>query len=278
VRVERARRREVAVRSATVSGEGVDLSRVLEIVAPGVPSPELAEAVGAYELELDRLIQARPESEGLAGFRPGAPMDIEKMQAAMKERSEAGRKIAAANELHARKIESMLPEDVHAAFRREYDRQAFPRVYKEPAVMKDVAAASAMEDATPEQRTQFAEIRASYERDAKALNERWAAAIQAQEADGSTGAMAGGGGVVMFRGGDEPPALVEARKARREHDERTRERLESAMNEKQRERLKKAREERAAKEREAEDGGPMTEGAIEMRSVVIQGDAPVAPR
>lgn len=277
VRVERARRREVAVRSATVSGEGVDLLRVVEVSAPGVKSPELGEAMVGYEVEVDRLIQAKPESDGVAGFRPGQPIDIEKMQAAMKERAESGKKIAEANERHARKIEALLPEEARAAFRREFDRQAFPRVYREPAVMKDVAAASAMEDVSTEQRKMLADIREAYEREARGLNERWSAAIRAQEADGSTGAFAGGGGVFMMRGGEEPGALVEARKARRELDERTRERLESAMSEKQRERLKKAREERAAKERE-DEGGAAMDGAVEVRSVVIQGDAPVPPR
>lgn len=277
VRVERARRREVAVRSATVSGEGVDLLRVVEVSAPGVKSPELGEAVVAYEVEIDRLIQARPEADAFGGFRPGVPIDVEKMQAAMKERAESGKKIAEANERHARKIEALLPEEARVAFRREFDRQAFPRVYREPAVMKDVAAAAAMEDVSPEQRKALAEIREAYEREARVLNERWSAAIRAQEADGTTGALAGGGGMVMISGGEEPGALVEARKARRELDERTRERLESAMSEKQRERLKKAREERAAKEREEESGGG-GEGAIEVRSVFIQGDAVVAPR
>jgi hypothetical protein len=276
VRVERARRREVAAREATVSGEAVDLGRVVAAAAPGVATPELAEAMEVYELELDRLIQARPEPMAMGGGPGGGmPIDIEKMQATMKERSESGKKIAEANDRHARKIEALLPEGTRAAFRREFDRQAFPRVFREPAVMKDVAAASAMEDLTPEQRTQVAEIRDSYERDAKALNERWSAAIREQEASGGSGAFAGGGGIVMISSGDEPEALVEARKARRELDERTKERLEAAMNEKQRERLKKARDERAAKEREAESGG---DGEVRMESVIIQGGGPIQVR
>jgi hypothetical protein len=139
VRVERARRREVAAREATVSGEAVDLGRVVAAAAPGVATPELAEAMEVYELELDRLIQARPEPMAMGGGPGGGmPIDIEKMQATMKERSESGKKIAEANDRHARKIEALLPEGTRAAFRREFDRQAFPRVFREPAVMKDV--------------------------------------------------------------------------------------------------------------------------------------------
>ncbi len=276
VRVERARRREVAAREATVSGEAVDLGRVIAVAAPGFAAPELAEAMDSYELELDRLIQARPEPMAMGGGPGGGmPIDIEKMQATMKERSEAGKKIAEANDRHARKIEALLPEEARAAFRREFDRQAFPRVFREPAVMKDVAAAAALDDLTPEQRTQVAEIRDSYERDARVINERWSNAIREQESAGGSGAFAGGGGIVMISSGDEPEALVEARKARRELDEKTKERLESAMSEKQRERLKKAREDRAAKEREAESGG---DGELRMETITIQGGGPIQVR
>jgi hypothetical protein len=123
------------------------------------------------------------------------------------------------------------------AFRDRVQAASFPRVYRKGRTIRELDAAAAMTDLDDAQRSQLAELRASYERDAAPLNAAWAKAIEESEAEGQSG---GAGGVVMLSFGNEPESLREARKARRDLDEQVSKRLRTMLSAAQKDRLPKA--------------------------------------
>jgi len=244
VRVERMRRREVGMRGGAISGEGVDLVEVVGNLKLEEPATSvIATPLEEYEAEVDRHLQSRDRLKDEApAFEPGKGIDIEALQKAMAESREAGLKIKDVNERHARKIEGLLPEDKRGAFRDAVKRRSFPRVYKPSRASKDIEAALKMDDLDAGQRAALEGLRESYERDLAGANDAWAAAQEESEKTGSSGAIAGGsGGMMMLNMGEEPPALVEARKARRELDDKANERIKSVLTEAQKSRLPKGR-------------------------------------
>lgn len=243
--VERARRREIGLRGAMRSGESVDLIEVvrglkLQEESMAVVNPLLAD----YEIELDRaLTEKAAAAPDEMGFTPGQPLDMEKIQAAMKVQGEAAQRVVDVNDRNARKIEAVLQDDARIAFRDSVRRATFPRVYREPRIIKQIDGALALSDLDAPQREQLTQLKESYLRDAKPLNDAWASAVQDSEKSGENGMVGGGGMRIMLQMGDEPSALNDARKARRQLDDRTSERLKSVLKPNQFERLPKSAEE-----------------------------------
>jgi hypothetical protein len=243
VRVERARRREVNLRSGGVSGAAVDLMDVVDgLKLPPDAMTPVSPLLEEYEKELDTQLQAKAKaaSDGPV-FEPGKPIDADKMKKQMQDAREAGLKVKEVNERSARKIEPLLPDDKRAAFRDAVRERSFPQVYRPSRVSKGMDAALKLDDLTPAQRSSVQAFRAQYQRDVAALNDAWASAITASEGEGQTGVILGtDGGHVMLNMGDDPPALVDARKARRDLDDRMNEKLKGVLNESQQSKVAKA--------------------------------------
>jgi len=268
VKVERMRRRETGLRAGGVSGEAVDLIDVVSgLKLPSDAMTPLSPTLDEYESELDHQLQAKAKAAAEAPtFEPGKGFDAEKMQARMKESREAGLKVKEVNERSARKIEPLLPEDKRDAFRSALKERSFPQVYRPSRAVKDMDAALKLDDLTPAQRASIQDIKASYRRDAGSLNDTWAAAITASEGEGQSGTVFGSDGShFMMNMGDEPQSLVDARKARRELDEKTNDKVKGVLNQDQQAKLAKAR----ASEPEEVMGG-------EMRSIMIRDDRETA--
>ncbi|MBS0195645.1 MAG: hypothetical protein JSR77_02700 [Planctomycetes bacterium] len=251
VKVERARRREVGLRQGTVSGESVDLISVVEGLKL---SPEAAKNItpilDAYEAELDRQLQARDagKADGPA-WEPGKPIDIEQIQKQMKESREAGLKVREVNQNNAHKIEALLPEETRAAFNSAVRKASFPRVFREPRVLKELDAALKLSDLDAQQRESLNEIKASYQRDVEPVNNNWANAIEASDNRGDTGAIGGAGGGMVLSMNEESQDLKDARKARRELDEKASDKLRKVLRQDQKDKLPKQFE-------GDEEGGP----------------------
>ncbi len=251
-KVERHRRRDVLLRPGSVSGEGVNL---LETVEGLKLSPEVAatlsEALAAYETDMDRVLQAKQKmQDDQPPFEPGKGFDVEAFQARMKSAREAGLQVREVNQTYQRRIENALAEDKRPAFTDAVKRATYPQVYRPSRVTRHMDAAAKFEDLNGEQKETLANLRTSYARDAAALNDKWASEIEAAEKKGGEGgemAIAGGGMMrVQFGEGDDNSPLAQARKARRELDDKTRTRLESILTKEQREKLPKEPEGRAA--------------------------------
>ncbi len=241
--VERTRRREVGLQNAMLSGEGVDLVQILDgfKLAPAQAAP-LAESVEQYEKELDLELAARAKaSEGAPKMDfEGGNFDIEKLQDHMKNTRAAAAKVRDLNERHASKLAGLLPEDIREKFNDEVRRASYPRIYKSSKADKHLAAAEGFSDLTPEQRKDIETLRASHAREAAPLNRQWAAAAREAEDKQKSGMFSTGAGIATVSLGDDGDSPEKApRKARKDLDKRTLERLGSILSPAQQEKLPK---------------------------------------
>lgn len=231
-RVERLRRRETQLRGV-VSGESVDLTEVIAGLRLGEPDATLREALEDYEAELDRALKVK---EGLSEVSEpvlgGGAVDIEAIRERAARQREAGLKVKEVNERHARKLREMLPEEARDRFMQAVRRESFPAVYRPSRAARTIEAAERLEGLSAEQRRRLRELREQYEREAAPLNERWASAIEEHERrGGDSGIMLGDGGVMRmtFGPGEGEGPLAEARRARRELDDRIRQEVERVL-------------------------------------------------
>jgi hypothetical protein len=264
VRVERMRRREVGLRAGGVSGESVDLTDVVDglRLSSEAMSP-ISTLLEDYEKELDTQLQARAKATSDSPtFEPGKPFDPEKMKKQMADAREAGLKVKEVNERSARKIEPLLPEDKRAAFRDAVRERSFPQVYRPSRTARGMDAALKLDDLTPAQRASVQDLKSQYRREATPLNDAWASAITASEGEGQSGVILGtDGGHVMLNMGDDPPALVDARKARRDLDDRINDKLKGILSESQQSKVAKA-----STPDEEEMGGGMMRSSVVIRN------------
>jgi hypothetical protein len=236
-KVERMRRREVELRRGSVSGEAMDLIEIVHNLklAPDALAP-IAAALDEYETEIDGQIKNRQKVQSDApAFKPGEPPDMEAMKKSMADSREAGLKIKGVNERFAKRIEGALPEEKQAAFRKAARAAMFPQVYRRSPITRDLDKALALKDLTSEQRETLTGLKASYERDSRPINDAWASAIESSDKeDKNSGMMTGaGGGGMMIRMGDEAQAVKDARKARRDLDDKARQTIKNTLNEAQ---------------------------------------------
>lgn len=249
-RLERLRRREVMLPLGSLSGESVDLFEIVDdIDLDDTSRSGLDDVLTQYEVELDRSLVARDkvldegrEAMGGGGFTRLSADDI----AALRENAEKGREaslnVKSVNDRFARIIASQLPDDLRAAFDDAFHKESFPTVYRTSSVQTALAAADQFQDLTPEQRATIASLLEAHERQVAVANRKWAQAIEESEESGEGGALVAGPMSMMVRTDSESDPVAQARKARREVDDRTREKLLAALTEDQRARLPKRRE------------------------------------
>ncbi len=247
-KVERARRREVGLRmGGLVGGDSADLTSILDdLRLPDADLAPVAESIEHYEADLDRLLAERDNLKSEFKFEPGKPIDVEAMQARMAQAREQAIKVRDVNERHARTIEGHLPESKRAEFAAAVRRASFPRIYRPSRAEKEIDAALKFDDLTSDQRQQVETLREQHQRDAAPVNDAWATAQRDADQRGDTGGqLIGPGGAVMrmkFAMGDEQEEkgpLADARKARKDLDKKTRDRLKEILTEAQRDRLPK---------------------------------------
>ena len=250
--LERLRRRETLLPSGALSGESVDLLEIVDTIDLDAQARgELSDTLTQYEVELDRSLVSRKKVEdesrealdlGRGGFMEIGPEQMEKMEENAAKAREASLDVKSVNDRFARIIASQLPEAKRDDFERVFHKKSFPQVYRTSSVQDALDAASGFGDLTADQRATIASLLAAHEREVASANKRWAQAIEESE-QSEGGAVAFGGGMMLRIGADESDGPVgEARKARREIDQRTREKLLAALTEDQRQRLPKRRE------------------------------------
>lgn len=244
-RVERLRRRELYLRGM-LSGESVDLTEVIAGLRIGEPDSTLRDALEDYEADLDRALKGK---EALAaGNEPvlgGGQFDVEAVRKRMGEQREAGLKVKEVNERHARKLREMLPESAREKFTQAVRRESFPSVYRPSRVTRTLDAAERLDGVTGEQRQHLRELREQYEREAAPLNDRWASAVEeAEKAGAEGGMMLGDGGMMRMSFGPEQAdtPLANARRARRELDDRFRQQAEKILTPEQVKQLPRSEE------------------------------------
>ncbi len=244
--LERLRRRDTSMRAGFLSGEGVDIVRLVDDLKfePDVKA-QVAPILEQYEMDVDRALQDRNallEQQNFMrnfNFRQGITDEMRERFEKIREQSI---RVQEANRRAARQIESVLPDGDRARFQSEFKERSFPRVYRSPYTMRAIESAARFDDLSSDQKKQIEELRANYSRDAAPLNERWASALEQQEkaadpVDAVFGPGPGGGGNSEVR---------QARDARRALDNKSLDSLKSILSTEQVERLPDRREEAEA--------------------------------
>lgn len=253
---ERLRTREQWLRSGVLSGSNVDLiSLVEDLKLPEADRTRVAPTLDQYEHDMDRVLRdlARDAAESRKAERArGAgegpivmTFDPASMRERMKKQREDSARIRDINQRYARLLASELPDELRGRLEEQFKIASFRNVYKESPTARKLSAAEKFDDLTPAQRERLREIADGYRRQARAANDRWAAAQAQAEADGRF-AGGGGGGGIMFNIGDDGPGgrgqpddLKDARQARRELDKKLDAELDGLLSEDQKARLPK---------------------------------------
>ncbi len=245
--VERAHRRRQSLPNGMLSGESMDLVRLVNgLKLEQVPEP-VQQSLERYASELDSALESRDKVRRDLGeklnssMRPGGGMmnfDIEGMQKTMGEMRRVGIPVRDINDRFASVLQGALPEDKRDAFEDSVRKAKFPQIYGEPHLVKAAAAAEKFDDITPEQKSTITAIREAYLREVESANQAWAAEQAKAEADGGGDEMMQNWGRMMQSGdGPEQTPLAKARAARRKLDRETLEKLKAALTEEQIERL-----------------------------------------
>jgi len=278
--LERLRRREsgltmYAMPFGSVSGAKLDLVQLIDGLK--MPADEMAKAssaIEAYEVELDRVLadnqksaeefaaeqqKKTPKPEG--GDAPMA-FDMESAKAQMTMMRQQAIRVRDLNQKHVRAIGSGLSDAWRAKLDAEFRTRSFRQVYKESYATRALGAAEKFADLTDDQRKLIAELKAEYQREAPALNDRWASEQEKADTEGKAGGMS-----FFGTGEEEPSALADARKARRELDRSVEKRLKGALGEAQKPRLPKKQPEGMFNfgGGDDEEGGEEGEGAVIIR-------------
>jgi Spy/CpxP family protein refolding chaperone len=248
--VERARRRDAMLPAGLLAGETTDLTRVVSdlMQSSGTPMPDaLAQSLERYESELDAALRERDvKREEIAKTMPGmggggggaAGFDPQAFQKAMTDLRKAGLSVRNINDRYADLLANVVPAEKKDDFVRTVRQSKFPQVYRDPYALRAIDAAAAFDDLAPDTKRSIAEIKAAYERDLAAANERWSRAIAEEEKDGGGDLM--GAGMMRWMGGgnddgDSPQQV--ARRQRRDLDRAALDKLRALLTPEQQERL-----------------------------------------
>ncbi|HMN97025.1 MAG TPA: hypothetical protein PKC43_02915 [Phycisphaerales bacterium] len=171
---ERALRREKSLGSGVLSGESTNLF----LIVKGLPldrdavravQPALAE----YEVLLDNALQRREaamKAQQDAISRAMIEMDHSAGLAAMEQITQARVIVRQAQDQGATIIAEALPEDVRAEFVRRWRENAYPKIFRAPALRRTFEVARSLPDLTSEQRAGIDRIEADYITKLDALN------------------------------------------------------------------------------------------------------------
>lgn len=239
--VERLRRRETSIGRGLMSGERVDLVRIVEDLKL---KPEQAQPLQAtldqYATDLDRELTARNEVYDRAQGNIRQMMtggDPEAMQKMMDEGRAASKKVRDVNNRYARQIEGMLPEDAKAKYQEAVKRASFPMIYRPTYANRVIDAAADMADLTAEQKQSITEIKERYAREIGTINAKLETESVKREESVTAADMMGGFGRGGGRGGMESEEMQTLRNQRRELDTTTIDRIEALLTPEQKAKL-----------------------------------------
>ncbi|MEO1008003.1 MAG: hypothetical protein AAFX79_05520 [Planctomycetota bacterium] len=240
VRVERARRREVASQMGTISGAGIDLYAIRK-QSEVDDNEAVSAALQSYETEIDgvnkRFIDlmlgtSRTQLEKMADpdedLWGGAMMET--WQEQMATMRELGLQAKGINERFARQVKLALPPEQQPIWDLEVKRRTWPQVYRESSAERLMDAAGKFDDLDTAQREGLEALRQAYAREAAPVNQRWSEAIDEQQSGEDT----------WFGWGGDDTKTTEAAADRKSIDERFEQRLRDLLTPEQAERLPKS--------------------------------------
>lgn len=253
---ERMRRREQLMTGmgSGISGAGVDLFKIVDSInMPADEKAKVQEALGHYDLDLDRLLIERKRLNDQMQEQAGAPgqmkvrrigaggpggdkagglfgHDTDKIAEVNEKQREVDLQVRDLNDKTVRAMADVLEEPWKGKLLERVQQQAFRSIYRESAVSKKIKAARKLDTLTAQQRNDLKALAAKYQADARPMNDAWAAARKKAETAGRASAFPTISIPGMDLGqGDEDPDLSAARTARRDLDRSAREQMEKML-------------------------------------------------
>jgi hypothetical protein len=234
--VERHRRRDTGLRMGFYSGGDIDLISMVEKLRVNPGTAEFGALLSQYELDMDRRLQdaSREREDAGKDADKDGPMDFAKQQQRMKEMAEASKPIRDLNRDYAKRMGAMMGAEARGTLEREFARRSFPSVFEASHTEECLKAAAAMADLDTTQRETVSSLLAQYEREAQALNQAWARAIDdAEEEQGGSIAVQ----INKWSGGGGNADLKKARTDRKDLDTKVKGRLDEVLTPSQRQKL-----------------------------------------
>jgi len=155
-------------------GPRVDVHRVLNrtLAVPGTEKPtvegaeRIAQALAEYDTTVDVIAkQAIPLDDHMRGNHMGSKATPEEMQTQFKMLAEGGAmadRVRAANEAVIRTSTEAVAEPVRAALWENYNREAYPNVYRETHGQRVIDAALKFKDLTEDQREKLTTMKTNH--------------------------------------------------------------------------------------------------------------------
>ncbi len=250
--IERTRRRESTIGRGLMSGERVDLVKIVDNLKLAADARKPVDPIlDEYQIDLDRALVARNavQDKLQEQFRDVREImsgggDTTKMQKAIEDGRAAGNKVREVNKRFARQVETALPDEAtRTKFNEEVRKESFPTIYRGNSyATRVVDSAAALESLTAEQKMSIKQIKDQYTRELGGINQKSETAYEQREqsitaADimsrfgggggGGGGGQRGGGGMV------DSEELTALREQRRELENSTVEKIQNLLNEEQ---------------------------------------------
>jgi hypothetical protein len=175
--IERTHRRERTIGRGLMSGERVDVIRIIDdLKLTDEQKAPLATVLDQYETDLDReLVTRNAVQEEAIGqfqqmFRGGGDQDA--IQKLWDRGREASMRVRDVNNRYARQVEPMLPEDKRAEFAAQVQRESFPMIYRPSYATRIVDTAAGFEDLDENQKAAIATIKESFGRQLDSINKQ----------------------------------------------------------------------------------------------------------
>lgn len=254
--IERTRRREKTMGRGLMSGERMDVIKLVDDAKlPDDVKATLAPVLAQYETDLDRELIARNKiyDENVTKFM-GAMRDPTQnrdgLQKAFDQGKDASTRVREINKRYARQVEALLPESEHASWEKAVKEATFPDVYRTTGASRQITAAEGFSDLDATQKDGIKALKASYSHELDTVNDRLATAQEQLESSmtvdrmfarfgrgpggpggGQGGAGGGGGGANQ----DDPTADV--RQQKRDLDRKITDNLKKILTPEQADRL-----------------------------------------
>lgn len=241
---ERTRRREMTIGRGLMSGERVDVIKLVDDLKLSADERAAFNPIlDQYEVDLDReLIERNKMQDDMQSRMRDLFSDPEAADDMIKKGRDIAVKVRDVNRRYAAQVESQLADDKKAQFNTAFRRESFPQIYRDTYATRVVEAAGKLEGLDDNQKSAIMTLREAYYRDLETVQRGMEKAQEESEMNFSIsgmmnrrggnnndgGARRGGGG--MF---GESEAMGELRTKRRDIERGTEERIKAVLNEQQ---------------------------------------------
>ncbi|MEM9083908.1 MAG: hypothetical protein AAGB34_09965 [Planctomycetota bacterium] len=198
-------------RDATLSNGGLIAGETVDVfdLAEDSDFAENSEVMAAvtpilerYSEDLDRALVKRNEvyEKGMMeGMRAWRDQDMEKVGELFDNSRNAAKDIRGINERYVRSIASVLPAEDSEAFKRKFQTESFPEIYRDTAAHSAFQRVMELDSLTDEQKKELESIKSAFDERMERINDELADAVLKWEENRPASAMFGRGP----RGGSE---------------------------------------------------------------------------